>query len=135
MFAPNAYRPFGRRGYDTDSGCEVRPTSSPGGYLSADRSCRSREKRLQVPSSPSSVPVLVVLFQNYAATRDTKVYSCGIADCSRAFIRAAYEDDTLPVPSPTYLLQNIYDELEGVREIRVKAESLHIPVESAWGLS
>ncbi|KAK9827130.1 hypothetical protein WJX74_007536 [Apatococcus lobatus] len=32
---------------------------------------------------------------------------------SRAFIRAAYEDDILPVPSPTYLLQNIYDELEG----------------------
>ena len=32
---------------------------------------------------------------------------------SRAFIRAAYEDDLLPVPSPTYLLQNIYDELEG----------------------
>ena len=33
--------------------------------------------------------------------------------CSRAYIRAAYCDDTLPVPSPTYLLQNIYDDLEG----------------------
>ena len=29
---------------------------------------------------------------------------------SRAFIRAASQDDTMPVTSPTYLLQNIYDE-------------------------
>ena len=33
--------------------------------------------------------------------------------CSREFIRAAYGDPYMPVPSPTYLLQNIYDELEG----------------------
>jgi hypothetical protein len=32
---------------------------------------------------------------------------------SRAFIRAAAGDPTLPVPSPTYLLQIIYDEQEG----------------------
>ncbi|KAF6260295.1 hypothetical protein COO60DRAFT_908809 [Scenedesmus sp. NREL 46B-D3] len=32
---------------------------------------------------------------------------------SRAFITAAAEDPTLPVPSPTYLLQLIYDEQEG----------------------
>ena len=35
------------------------------------------------------------------------------AGCSRAFIRAVEEDDELPVPSPTYLLQNIYDEHAG----------------------
>lgn len=29
---------------------------------------------------------------------------------SRAFVRAAAEDPELPVPSPTYLLQNIYDD-------------------------
>ena len=28
-------------------------------------------------------------------------------------MRAAAGDDDLPVPSPTYLLQNIYDELDG----------------------
>ncbi|WIA44440.1 hypothetical protein OEZ86_007195 [Tetradesmus obliquus] len=32
---------------------------------------------------------------------------------SRAFIRAAAQDPTLPVPSPTYLLQLIYEEQEG----------------------
>lgn len=34
--------------------------------------------------------------------------------CSRAFIRAAADDEDLAVPSPTYLLQNIYDAHEGV---------------------
>jgi hypothetical protein len=33
--------------------------------------------------------------------------------CSRAFIRAAAQDSSLPVPSPTYLLQLIYEEQEG----------------------
>eukprot|EP00193_Tetraselmis_chui_P004818 CAMPEP_0177754234 /NCGR_PEP_ID=MMETSP0491_2-20121128/1900_1 /TAXON_ID=63592 /ORGANISM="Tetraselmis chuii, Strain PLY429" /LENGTH=243 /DNA_ID=CAMNT_0019269603 /DNA_START=153 /DNA_END=884 /DNA_ORIENTATION=+ len=32
---------------------------------------------------------------------------------SRAFIRSVMEDDTFPVPSPTYLLQNTYDEHTG----------------------
>ncbi|CAK0784941.1 hypothetical protein CVIRNUC_008146 [Coccomyxa viridis] len=32
---------------------------------------------------------------------------------SRAFIRARAQDDDLSVPSPTYLLQNTYDQLEG----------------------
>ncbi|EFJ42485.1 hypothetical protein VOLCADRAFT_119353 [Volvox carteri f. nagariensis] len=32
---------------------------------------------------------------------------------SRAFIRAVAEDDFLPVPSPTFLLQNTYDEHQG----------------------
>ncbi|KAI3428791.1 hypothetical protein D9Q98_007610 [Chlorella vulgaris] len=32
---------------------------------------------------------------------------------SRAFIRAAADDDELPVPSPTFLLQNIYNEHPG----------------------
>ncbi|KAI8472474.1 MAG: hypothetical protein J3K34DRAFT_413790 [Monoraphidium minutum] len=32
---------------------------------------------------------------------------------SRAFIRAAAEDPSLPVPSPTFLLQQIYEEHEG----------------------
>ena len=34
---------------------------------------------------------------------------------SRAFVRAAADHETLPVPSQTFLLQNIYDELEGAR--------------------
>ncbi|GMH40889.1 hypothetical protein BSKO_08793 [Bryopsis sp. KO-2023] len=33
---------------------------------------------------------------------------------SRGFIRAACDDEYLPVPSPTYLLQNIYDDIEGI---------------------
>ena len=33
--------------------------------------------------------------------------------CSRAFIRAVMEDPDYPVPSPTFTLQNIYDEHEG----------------------
>lgn len=33
--------------------------------------------------------------------------------CSRAFIRAASEDEDLPVPSPTFLLQNMYTEHAG----------------------
>lgn len=32
---------------------------------------------------------------------------------SRAFIRAAADDDELPVPSPTFLLQNIYNDHAG----------------------
>jgi len=32
-------------------------------------------------------------------------------------VRAAAEDETLPVPSPTFLLQNIYDELEGAQPL------------------
>ena len=33
--------------------------------------------------------------------------------CSRAFIRAVMEDPDYPVTSPTFTLQNIYDEHEG----------------------
>ncbi|KAL3132375.1 hypothetical protein ABBQ32_008945 [Trebouxia sp. C0010 RCD-2024] len=32
---------------------------------------------------------------------------------SRAFIRSAFEDDTLSVPSPTYLLQQVYEGVSG----------------------
>lgn len=32
---------------------------------------------------------------------------------SRAFVRAACGDPYLPVPSPTFLLQNVYDETLG----------------------
>ena len=39
---------------------------------------------------------------------------------SRAFVRAAAGDDDLPVPSPTYLLQNVYDELDGVSALHAK---------------
>lgn len=31
---------------------------------------------------------------------------------SRSFVRAAYEDDALPVTSPTFTLVNVYDDLE-----------------------
>ena len=37
------------------------------------------------------------------------------ATCSRAFIRAAADDEEVPVPSPTFLLQNMYTEHQGVR--------------------
>lgn len=33
---------------------------------------------------------------------------------SRAFIRNAFEDDALPVPSPTYLLQQVYEGISGI---------------------
>ena len=36
--------------------------------------------------------------------------------CSRAFIQHALDEPNMAVPSPTYLLQNIYDELEGNAE-------------------
>ena len=35
------------------------------------------------------------------------------AACSRAYIRYVGEDDSMPVPSPTYLLQNIYEYMHG----------------------
>ena len=35
------------------------------------------------------------------------------AFCSRAFIRSIARDPELPVPSPTFLLHNTYDEHEG----------------------
>ena len=38
----------------------------------------------------------------------------GTCCCSRAFIRAAMDDPDFPVTSPTFTLQNIYDEHEGV---------------------
>ena len=33
--------------------------------------------------------------------------------CSRAFVRAAMDDPDFPVPSPTFTLQNVYDEHQG----------------------
>lgn len=33
--------------------------------------------------------------------------------CSRAYIRAVEENDFMPVPSPTYLLQNVYEYDDG----------------------
>ncbi len=38
---------------------------------------------------------------------------------SRAYIRAAVGDPDLTVPSPTFLLQQIYDECEGAKLMRV----------------
>ena len=35
------------------------------------------------------------------------------AFCSRAFVRSIARDYELPVPSPTFLLHNTYDEHEG----------------------
>ncbi|KAK9825646.1 hypothetical protein WJX81_004482, partial [Elliptochloris bilobata] len=40
------------------------------------------------------------------------VVGAGKSAFSRAFVRAAAGDEDLPVPSPTYLLQSIYDELD-----------------------
>ena len=40
---------------------------------------------------------------------------CLTACCSRAFIRSIADDPALPVPSPTYLLLNTYDEHEGMQ--------------------
>lgn len=37
--------------------------------------------------------------------------------CSRAFIRAVAQDPELTVPSPTFLLQLVYDEHEGILDI------------------
>lgn len=46
--------------------------------------------------------------------------------CSRAFIRAIAEDPDLPVPSPTYLLQNTYDEHDGGRANSLVTACRHI---------
>lgn len=42
--------------------------------------------------------------------------------CSRSFIRAAADDEDLPVPSPTFLLQNIYSEHAGAGSGPVAAQ-------------
>jgi len=50
--------------------------------------------------------------------------------CSRAFIRWALGEPGMAVPSPTYLLQNIYDDLEGnaypVRSLLTPRAAVHI---------
>ena len=49
-----------------------------------------------------------------ALHRHAKAWSTELVNhCSRAFIRWALAEPSMPVPSPTYLLQNIYDDVEG----------------------
>ena len=50
------------------------------------------------------------------STVHTKLHGGGLTGpslCSRAYIRAVEEDDQMPVPSPTYLLQNVYEYDDG----------------------
>lgn len=44
--------------------------------------------------------------------------------CSREFIRAMYGDPCMSVPSPTYLLQNIYDDIEGGPSTHARASMM-----------
>lgn len=70
-----------------------------------------------VVTSPSATQLLAGYFANdlreadcyllYGSVGAGKSYFC------RQFVRAACGDDDLPVPSPTFLLQNIYDQAEG----------------------
>lgn len=49
---------------------------------------------------------------------------------SRAYIRTLARDEELPVPSPTYLLQNTYDETEGAPHCLLLYELLCHPGQS-----
>ncbi|KAG2486484.1 hypothetical protein HYH03_014788 [Edaphochlamys debaryana] len=77
---------------------------------------RTEEHRLGVPSA-QALDVLAALFASHIRPGDCYclfgAVGAGKSVFSRAFIRAVAEDDFLPVPSPTFLLQNTYDEHDG----------------------
>lgn len=54
---------------------------------------------------------------NMTCSTGPEVLTTYLCDCdwhSRAFIREAEQDVDLPVPSPTYLLQELYEEHAGM---------------------
>jgi hypothetical protein len=57
--------------------------------------------------------LLVVAHSALCCALCVEIYSLKCGPCSRAFIRAIAGDHELTVPSPTYLLQNTYDDLDG----------------------
>ena len=57
-------------------------------------------------ASAAVTPAAVCLYGDVGA---------GKSAFARAFVRAAAGDDELPVPSPTYLLHNVYDDVDGER--------------------
>lgn len=78
---------------------------------------RSQERHCFVAPEESATKHLAALL-----ARDLRAGDCyclhgdvgaGKSVFSRGFIRSAAEDDELPVPSPTYLLQQVYDDHSG----------------------
>jgi predicted alpha/beta-fold hydrolase len=57
-------------------------------------------------ASAVSAPLAVCLYGDVGA---------GKSAFARAWVRAAAGDGELPVPSPTYLLHNVYDDVDGER--------------------
>ena len=55
-------------------------------------------------AAAASAPAAVCLYGDVGA---------GKSAFARAFVRAAAGDADLPVPSPTYLLHNVYDDVDG----------------------
>jgi len=93
--------------------------------LSTDKSHASREGKsgaaesklcVLAPSEMDTQLIAEALASNNMAGDCYCLYGevgAGKSAFSRAFIRATAEDEDLPVPSPTYLLQNIYDQHKG----------------------
>ena len=84
------------------------------GEVGAGKSAFRQDLPPQKPSQPCKLP-----FQAEMADRtckDGQLQRLNVmCICSRAYIRAVEEDDTVPIPSPTYLLQNIYEYTDGER--------------------
>ncbi|GLI61475.1 hypothetical protein VaNZ11_003872 [Volvox africanus] len=74
------------------------------------------QHRLAAPTV-QAMDCLAALFASHIRAGDCYclfgAVGAGKSVFSRAFIRAVAEDDFLPVPSPTFLLQNTYDEHQG----------------------
>ncbi len=60
-----------------------------------------------------SIVCFSVVFGDCRYSQLAHYVTCGFSWNSREFIRAAYGDPYMSVTSPTYLLQNIYDDIEG----------------------
>ena len=86
---------------------------STGRRLSPVRQRGSREEPLQVAGGVAAEwDVSVVVLKWVASARTVPIHPL-VCVPSRAFIRWACADDELPVPSPTYLLQNTYENEAG----------------------
>ncbi|KAG2433866.1 hypothetical protein HXX76_008220 [Chlamydomonas incerta] len=74
------------------------------------------EHRVSAPTA-QAMDCLAALFASHIRAGDCYclfgAVGAGKSVFSRSFIRAVAEDDFLPVPSPTFLLQNTYDEHQG----------------------
>ncbi|PNW76120.1 hypothetical protein CHLRE_12g547000v5 [Chlamydomonas reinhardtii] len=91
--------------------------SSKAVSVSASATCApGTEHRVSAPTA-QAMDCLAALFASHIRAGDCYclfgAVGAGKSVFSRSFIRAVAEDDFLPVPSPTFLLQNTYDEHQG----------------------